>query len=112
MSVEGFTLVKLASFEAIPGSNQVTLKWVTESEIDNACFNLYRSESEDGEYVKINASLIPAEGSATTGATYQYVDNDVKNRSTYYYKLEDIDLNGTSTMHGPVSAVPRRLGRD
>jgi hypothetical protein len=58
--------------------------------------------------VKINASLIPAEGSATQGASYQFIDKNVKNRTTYYYKLEDIDLNGTSTMHGPVSATPRR----
>jgi hypothetical protein len=33
----------------------------------------------------------------------------VKNRTTYYYKLEDIDLNGKSTMHGPVSAMPKRV---
>ena len=32
---------------------------------------------------------------------------NVKNRKTYYYKLEDIDSSGTSTMHGPVSATPR-----
>jgi hypothetical protein len=62
--------------------------------------------------VKINDTLIPAQGTPTQGATYQYVDDDVKNRTTYFYKLEDIDLSGKSTMHGPVSAVPRRLGRD
>jgi len=33
----------------------------------------------------------------------------VQNRKTYYYKLEDIDLNGTSTMHEPVSATPRLI---
>ena len=54
-------------------------------------------------------SLIPAQGSSTQGASYEFVDTDVKNRKTYYYKLEDIDLNGTSTMHGPVSATPRLL---
>ncbi len=52
-------------------------------------------------------SIIPAQGFATQGASYSFVDNEVKNRKTYYYKLEDIDLNGTSTMHGPVSATPR-----
>jgi hypothetical protein len=26
----------------------------------------------------------------------------------YLYKLEDIDLSGKSTMHDPVSAMPRR----
>jgi hypothetical protein len=110
MSVAGFvTLVKLTSFEAIPGSNHVILKWVTESEIDNAGFNLYRAESEDGEYVKINDSLIPAEGAPTQGVSYQFIDEGVKNRTTYYYKLEDIDLYGTSTMHGPVGVTPRGI---
>jgi hypothetical protein len=61
--------------------------------------------------VKINPSLIPAEGSPTSDATYKYVDIDVKNRTTYYYKLEDIDLNGKSTVHGSVSATPRILMR-
>ena len=54
-------------------------------------------------------SLIPAQGSSTQGASYEFIDNDVKNRKTYYYKLEDIDLNGNSTMHGPVSATPRLI---
>lgn len=83
--------------------------WNAESEIDNAGFNLYRAESEDGEYVKINDSLIPAEGSPTQGASYQFIDENVQNRKTYYYKLEDIDLKGISTMHGPVSAAPRAV---
>jgi hypothetical protein len=103
------TLIILSSFTATPSDKAVILEWTTESEIDNAGFNLYRSESADSGYVKINLSLIPAEGSATSGATYQYVDNGVKNRRTYYYKLEDIDLNGTSTMHGSVKATPRRV---
>jgi hypothetical protein len=33
----------------------------------------------------------------------------VQNRKTYYYKLEDIDLNGKSTMHRPVSAMPKLI---
>jgi len=90
-------------------NKKVQLEWVTESEIDNAGFNLYRSESEDGEYEKINASLIPAQGSSTQGTSYEFIDTNLKNRKTYYYKLEDIDLNGTSAMHGPVSATPRLM---
>jgi hypothetical protein len=104
------TLIGLSSFTAAPSDRAVILKWTTASEIDNAGFNIYRAESESGEYVKINASLIPAEGSATQGATYQFIDENVRNRTTYYYKLEDIDLNATSTMHGPVSATVKRLG--
>jgi hypothetical protein len=59
--------------------------------------------------VKINNSLTMAKGSSTQGAIYEFIDNEVQNRMTYYYKLEDIDLNGKSIMHGPVSAMPRLI---
>ncbi len=101
------TLIDLASFTAHSGSRKVELTWVTESETDNAGFNLYRSVSEDGNYVKINNTVIAAQGTPAKGMSYTYVDDDVQNRTTYYYKLEDVDLNGTATMHGPVSATPR-----
>ena len=101
------TIVSLVDFNPNPGNRVVALVWSTKSEIDNAGFNLYRSEAEDGEYVQLNDALISAEGSATQGASYKFIDTDVQNRKTYYYKLEDIDLNGISTMHGPVSATPR-----
>jgi hypothetical protein len=101
------TLINLSSFTATPKFSKVIIQWSTEAETDNAGFNLYRSEAEDGEYIKINNSLIPAQGSPTQGASYEFVDTAVKNRKTYYYKLEDIDINGTSTMHGPKSATPR-----
>ena len=103
------TVIELSSFTVIPQNHKAILQWSTESETDNAGFNIYRSESENGEYTKINPFLIPAQGSSTQGAFYEFVDNDVQNRKTYYYKLEDIDLNGKSTMHGPVSATPRLI---
>jgi hypothetical protein len=103
------TLIELSSLRAVPSDREVVIIWETASEIDNAGFNLYRAESADGKYIQINDLIIPAEGFPTEGTSYQYVDDDVKNRKTYYYKLEDIDLNGTSTMHGPVSATPRLI---
>jgi hypothetical protein len=103
------TFINLSSFAATSSEQKVILEWTTESEIDNAGFNLHRSESENGHYIKINTSIIPAQGSSTQGATYEFVDNDVQNRKTCFYKLEDIDLNGNSTMHGPVSAIPRLI---
>lgn len=103
------TLVELSSFSAEPSNKEIIIKWSTESETDNIGFNIYRSASGDENYIKVNASLIPAQGSTTQGAFYEFVDKDVKNRKTYYYKLEDIDLNGKATMHEPVSAMPRRI---
>jgi hypothetical protein len=103
------TVIELSSFTATPKAGKVLLQWSTESETDNAGFNIYRSTSENGQYIKINTSLIPSQGSSTQGASYEFTDTAVQNRKTYYYKLEDIDLNGTSTMHGSVSATPRLI---
>jgi hypothetical protein len=101
------TVIKLSSFTATPKAGKVILKWITESETDNAGFNIYRATAADGEYEKINDALIPSEGSSTQGASYEYADTGLRNGKTYYYKLEDIDNNGISTFHGPVKAVPR-----
>ena len=101
------TAITLASFEAKPGSGKVTLIWETATEIDNAGFNILRAESENGTYIKINGAVIPAKAGGTAGASYQFVDSTVKNRTTYYYKLQDIDLNGNTTDNGPKSATPR-----
>ncbi len=103
------TLIQLENFTAHAGNKKITLNWLTGSEIDNAGFNIHRSESENGEYIQINKVLIPAEGSATQGASYTFTDDGLQNRKAYWYKLEDIDLNGTLTMHGPVKATPRLI---
>lgn len=109
-----FTTVKasqttLSTFRAMARPGKVRLRWSTESENNNTGFNLYRSESENGEYVKINDGLIPSKGSLEQGATYTFTDNNVRNRKTYWYKIEDIDINGAATLHGPASATPRLL---
>jgi hypothetical protein len=106
------TVITLTNFDIIGGYKKVTILWSTESEIDNAGFNIYRAESVDGVYAIINDSLITAKGSPMQGASYEFIDRGVQNRNTYFYKLEDIDVYGVSTFHGPVSATPRRLGRD
>ena len=105
------TLVELASFTATASNGLVKLEWVTASEVDNAGFNIYRAKAENGPYEKINDSLIAGAGSTTAGAAYVFVDENVKNRKTYYYKLEDMDFNGAATMHGPESATPRFIFR-
>jgi len=104
---EEYTAIVLSKFTADAGFRKTILTWATETEIDNAGFNIYRAEAADGMYEKINSALIAASGSATQGAVYSFTDSGLKNGRTYYYKLEDIDLNGVSTMHGPVSAAPK-----
>lgn len=103
------TLIELSSFTAKPMNNKVELEWVTESELDNYGFYIYRSETEDGVYVRINDELIPAKGSITQGAKYKFDDKDANNRQKYCYILEDVDIYGFTTIHGPKCATPRFL---
>ena len=95
------TNIGLSDFHAVFGDGQVIVFWKTETELNNAGFNIYRSETENDGYAQINDSLIPAEG---IGASYEFDDTEIQNGNTYYYKLEDLDLGGTPTMHGPVIA--------
>ena len=98
------TVVALVSFSANGNAEgKVTLRWQTATEIDNAGFNLYRAKRRDGPYKKINTTLIPAQGNATTGASYSYEDTPPA-KGAYHYKLEDVDINSVSTMHGPKKA--------
>ncbi len=98
------TDVELSAFNATVYQDYILVSWTTESEIDNAGFNLYRSQEENGEYTKINENLIPAQGNATSGAEYSFADYP-EQTATYFYKLEDISLTGETHFHGPVSVV-------
>lgn len=77
----------------------IKIEWRTETEVDTAGFNVYRSTSPDGQYVKINEQLIPGQGSATSGASYEFVDEQVEVGQTYYYRLEDVELDNSTERH-------------
>jgi len=83
----------------------VIVEWSTESEVNLAGFNIYRSGSPDGPYVKLNDTLIPAAPDPIAGGNYSYTDATAEPGVTYYYQLEDVELDGKATMHGPIVAV-------
>ena len=99
------TIVQLSFFEATPSNKQINLQWKTDSEIDNSGYNVWRADG----FKKITSEMIPAKGSATEGAEYNFLDEVLFNRTPYVYLLEDVDSNGMSTFHGPVKAVPRAI---
>ena len=86
-------------------SAAVFVEWTTETEVETAGFNLYRSESPAGPYVKVNPALIPGASDPLLGGRYVYTDTNVIAGRTYYYKLEDVELDGAITLHGPIEVV-------
>ena len=93
-----------------PASALVIVEWTTESEVNLAGFNLYRSDDPEGPYIKVNDALIPASPDPVTGGSYVYTDTAVTAGVTYYYKLEDVELDGSSTMHGPIEVAAQADG--
>jgi hypothetical protein len=100
------TEVTLQSFSAAPLDSAVELAWETASELRNLGFHLYRASSDAGPWARITSSLIPGLGSSPIGQSYSFRDAGLTNGVRYFYRLEDLDASGVSTLHGPVSATP------
>ncbi|MEA2079023.1 MAG: C25 family peptidase propeptide domain-containing protein, partial [Pseudomonadota bacterium] len=96
------TAVTLASFNARGENHTVRVDWQTAQEIRNLGFNLYRGPSPSGPFIKLNDSIIPGLKYSVKGKSYSFVDTNVSPGQLYYYKLEDIDVSGIRTFHGPV----------
>lgn len=77
----------------------VTVQWNTETELDTAGFNLYRSEVDENDYVLVNEALIYSKGNAISGATYTFIDDSVEAGKTFYYLLEEIQNDGTANRY-------------
>jgi hypothetical protein len=95
------TGITLTSFYAEVSQNGILTQWTTETEPNNVGFNIFRCTEENGSYSKVNDSLIPTLGDATTGASYSYVDKP-EQAGDYYYKLQSVSLDGSISFHGPI----------
>ena len=88
----------------------VTISWSTESELNNAGFNILRSETRDGVFQIINPTLIPGAGTTSERQRYDFTDTTAKQNVVYYYQIEDVSLDGvrqtlvTARLKGQVSA--------
>ena len=109
--------VTLSSFRAEYTDASVLIKWITESEIDNAGFYLYRSETEAGAFKVVNAKLIQGAGTSSERNTYTWTDTTAKPNTFYYYRIEDVSHAGvqkqlaTVRLRGFVSAKDKLVIR-
>jgi hypothetical protein len=103
------TAVDLLYFEGSGAKNAVILKWATASELDTIGFNLYRRGRLDGTMRPINAYLVQAQvPGAVEGASYIFKVDNLKACKFYYFWLEDVDMYGNTTLHGPIYVKAKR----
>ena len=102
--------VTLSYFRAEHTDAGVILNWTTESEVDNAGFYIYRSETKDGEFKVVNQNMV--QGAGTTGERneYTWTDTTAQPNTVYYFRIEDVSHAGvreqlaTVRLRGFVSA--------
>jgi len=93
--------VELSSFTGGYHDGAIELTWHTESEVDNLGFYVWRTVQGDGEY-RVISELIAGQGSSTEPHDYSYRDTDIIPQQTYFYRLCQVDLEGSETFHGPI----------
>jgi uncharacterized repeat protein (TIGR01451 family) len=107
-TIQAPTAVQLAAFQAhaMTGGG-VLVEWRTREEIRNLGFHIYREDAQgqhrlDPSLIAGGALFLRGAQPAHTAKTYQWVDPDGGPGASYV--LEDVDLSGARTTHGPVSA--------
>ncbi len=80
-------------------SESPVLKWSSKNEEGLYGYNVYRSMSPSGPFLRINARIVPRNGvdekKKQTGHTsYRYVDESAKPDTSYYYYVDAIAENG------------------
>ena len=110
-STAGLTAVELISFTATGYDRGVLLDWRTGYEVDNLGFHVYREQA--GERIQLTPALIAGSGllaergmAVASELAYAWWDLEASRETPdIAYWLEDVDFDGTSTWHGPVTPV-------
>lgn len=101
-TIGGLLPVELSKLAANPVDNQyIKISWETSLEIDNDRFEVLRSTN--GNSFEVLGTVM---GNGTTTTTHYYVFDDwtALPSITYYYRLRQIDTDGTATLSSVVSA--------
>jgi len=93
--------VTLASLAATRQEANVKLSWQTASEQNNKGYEV--QVSTDSRTFR-TLSFVPSQGESGTSTTrhsYSYLDTENGKTGTRYYRLRQLDLDGTETFYGP-----------
>ncbi|MDR9419797.1 hypothetical protein [Gracilimonas sp.] len=74
-----------------PSDSKVEIVWNFNNEPDFEGYNLYKSDQAIGDIQE----LTPVNESVFTDTTF--VDEEVANGTTYYYRITSVDLNGNES---------------
>ncbi|OJY89779.1 MAG: hypothetical protein BGP25_04000 [Lysobacterales bacterium 63-13] len=89
-----------------------TPKWSLASEQDNFGFDVFRGDSENGEFTKLNKDPILGAGTTDETQKYSWRDDTIDPCKEYWYYVDSISTTGvrekmTPTFKAPAKRSPR-----
>jgi hypothetical protein len=94
--------VELTSFSASVSNKSIKLSWNTATEINNYGFEVQRSlEKENWE----NVGFVNGNGTSNSPKDYSFVDNKLSNSSSYFYRLKQVDNDGSYEFSKTIEVV-------
>ncbi|MCK9279719.1 MAG: T9SS type A sorting domain-containing protein [Melioribacteraceae bacterium] len=97
--------VELTSFSGVFANNSILLNWETATEVNNYGFEIQRI-SLIGEWEKIG--FIQGHGNSAAPNQYSFIDKTAS-FGEYSYRLNQIDLDGTSELYEAITIKARDL---
>src|SRR5215472_3024195 len=104
----------MVSQHAVRNQIENVIELKTGREVNSLGFNLYREQ--DGTRVRLNSSLLAgtallagSETSLTAGHVHTWWDAPSGDSRSASYWLEEVDLHGQHTWHGPATSKPARV---
>ncbi|HVM74503.1 MAG TPA: C25 family cysteine peptidase [Candidatus Saccharimonadales bacterium] len=104
-TIQASTAVDLSAFNAFAQEDgTVRLVWRTHEESRNLGFHIYREDATgrrrvDATMIAGSALLVPGAKPQHAAKSYAWIDQHPVASAVYW--IEDVDINGTRTMHGP-----------
>ncbi len=88
--------VELSSFTASINQSNVSLKWQTETEVDNYGFEVERKAAKSGKEVSIweKIGFVEGNGNSNSPKKYSLMDKYPTGGSKFVYRLKQIDNDG------------------
>ncbi len=100
--------INLSAFYALYIGGIPTLYWTTQSETENAYWNVYRGiiyNFEEAMHLNAN-NPVPGNGTINSVSDYVYVDTvPVMQNATYWYWIEDVSFEGETEIHEPITVT-------
>jgi hypothetical protein len=94
--------VQYLSIDATPEEEQIDLHWVTAYEKDNRGFTVQRLNTSTGQFESLG--WVDGYGTCNMIHHYSFIDKEVVAETDYFYRLEQSDINGSTSYSDVVYA--------